>query len=116
MQLDPNAIYTGELKYYISAGYDTGLISILYQNVLSDKNLLTDLKEAADLDCEEPYMKELVSCSVNQDGESTININNMLEALSESANNINRSIVITYTVISTSEASCDQMLEVIRRE
>lgn len=114
MQLDPNAIYTGELKYYISAGYDTGLISILYQNVLSDKNLLADLKEAADLDCEEPYMKELVSCSINQDGESTININNMLEALSESANNVNRSAVITYTVISTSETSCDQMLEVIR--
>lgn len=114
MKLDPNAVYTGELKYYISAGYDTGLISILYQNILSDINLLADLKEVADLDCDEPYMKELISCSVNQDDESTININNMLEALSEDDNNINRSAVITYTVISTSEDSCDQMLEVIR--
>ena len=114
MQLDPNAVYTGELKYYISAGYDTGLISILYQNILSDKNLLEELKEVSQLDCDEPYMKELINCSINQDGESTININNMLDALIDSSNNVNRSSVITYTVISTSEESCDQMLQVIR--
>ncbi len=51
MQLDPNAVYTGELKYYMTAGDDTGLISILYQNILGNRDLLTELQEVSQLDC-----------------------------------------------------------------
>ena len=67
MQLDPNAVYTGELKYYLSAGYDTGLVSVLYQSILSDKDLLTELQEASGLDCEVPYIKELIESGVSKE-------------------------------------------------
>ena len=35
MQMNPSAVYSGELEYYISAGYDTGMIALLYQNILN---------------------------------------------------------------------------------
>ena len=58
MQLDPNAVYAGELKYYISAGNNTGLLSVLYQNILNDEEALEELKEASGFKCDTQYIKE----------------------------------------------------------
>lgn len=116
MQLNPNAVYNGELKYYVSAGYDTGLISILYQNILSDQNLLAELQEASQLDCEPSYIKELIGCSVSNENDASVNINNMMDAAEESAAFVTKNAAITYSVVSTSEESCEQMLKIIREK
>lgn len=116
MQLDPNVIYTGELKYYLSAGYDTGLVSVLYQSILSDKDLLTELKTASGLDCDVPYMKELINSDISNDNNSSVNINNLLADITDSVASVTRNAFVTYRVVSTSEESCRQMLEVIREK
>ena len=116
MQLDPNAVYTGELKYYMTAGDDTGLISILYQNILGNKDLLTELQEVSQLDCSPSYIQELIGCSVNTEKDSQININNVVSNTSESAVPVEKNSVITYTVVSINEASCEQMLQIIREK
>lgn len=116
MQLDPNAVYTGELKYYMTAGDDTGLISILYQNILGNRDLLTELQEVSQLDCSPSYIQELISCSVNTEKDSQININNVVSNTSESAVPVEKNSVITYTVVSINEASCEQMLQIIREK
>ena len=111
MQLDPNAVYVGELKYYISAGYNTGLVSVLYQNILSDKGLLQELQEASDLDCDASYIKELISCAVNKENDSSISINNV-----EEDRDVVKNSFVVYTVVSTSEESCEKMLQVIKEK
>lgn len=111
MKLDPNAVYTGELRYYMTAGEDTALISILYQSILGDKDLLTELQEASGLDCNPSYIQELIGCSVNTEKDSMINIMNNS---SESAALVEKNSVVTYTVVSINEASCRQMLEILR--
>lgn len=116
MQLDPNAVYTGELKYYMTAGDDTGLISILYQNILGNRDLLTELQEVSQLDCSPSYIQELIGCSVNTEKDSQININNVVSNTSESAVPVEKNSVITYTVVSINEASCEQMLQIIREK
>lgn len=116
MQLNPNAVYSGELKYYVSAGYDTGLISILYQNILSDSNVLAELQEASQLDCEPSYIKELIGCSISSESDASVNINNMMSSSEESAAFVTKNAAVTYSVVSTSEESCEQMLEIIRKK
>lgn len=116
MQLNPNAVYSGELKYYISAGYDTGLISILFQNILSDQNLLAELQEASQLDCEPSYIKELIGCSISSESDASVNINNVMGGSDESAAFVTKNATITYSVVSTSEESCEQMLKIIREK
>lgn len=116
MQLDPNAVYVGELKYYILAGYDTGLVSVLYQNILDDKNLLQELQVASGLECDASYIKELISCSVNKENDSSININNMMEVTMEDSSDVVKNSFVVYTVVSTSEESCEKMLEVLKEK
>lgn len=116
MQLDPNAVYTGELKYYMTAGDDTGLITILYQNILGDRDLLTELQEVSQLDCSPSYIQELIGCSINTEKDSQININNVMTNSSESAVPVEKNSVITYTVVSINETSCEQMLQIIRKK
>ena len=116
MQLDPNAVYAGELKYYLSAGYDTGLISALYQNILSDKNLLSELQEASGLNCEVPYMKELINSDVARENDSAVNINNLLEDITDSVSSVTKNAFVTYRVVSTSENSCERMIQVLREK
>ena len=114
MQLDPNAVYTGELKYYLSAGYDTGLVSVLYQSILSDKDLLTELQEASGLDCDVPYIKELVDSGVSKENDANININNLVSDITDSVASVTKNAFVSYKVVSTSEESCEKMLQVIR--
>ena len=116
MQLDPNAVYTGELKYYLTAGYDTGLVSVLYQSILSDKDLLTELQEASGLDCDVPYIKELIDSGVSKENDADININNLMSNLTDSVASVTKNAFVSYKVVSTSEQSCEKMIQVIREK
>ena len=107
MQMNPSAVYSGELEYYISAGYDTGMIALLYQNILNSNGILEELKEAADLDYQEQYIRELIGCSVSRENDSTINVNNG-ESL------VYKNATVTFTINAASEADCKQMLQLIR--
>ena len=114
MQLDPNAVYTGELKYYISAGNNTGLLSVLYQNVISDDNILEELKNASGLDCDTQYIKELIDSVIADENGTSININSR-DGM-DSVNAVVKNSFVTYKVVSTSQDSCEQMLQVIREK
>ena len=116
MKLDPNAVYTGDLKYYLTAGYDTGLVGVLYQSILSDKNLLTELQAASGLDCDVPYIKELIDSGVSTENDSNININNLVSDLTDSMASVTKNAIISYKVVSTSEESCEKMIQVIREK
>ena len=107
MMINPSAVYSGELEYYVSAEYDTGMVALLYQNILSESGILEELKDAADLPYKEQYIRELISCSVSRENDSSVNINSDVQ-------NIYRTAVITFAVNAPSEAECEQMLQVIR--
>ena len=107
MTMNPSAVYSGELEYYVSAEYDTGMIALLYQNILNDSGILEVLKETADLPYKEQYIRELVSCSVSRENDSSVNINSDVQ-------NVYRTAIITFTVSAPSEEECEQMLQVIR--
>lgn len=107
MTMNPSAVYSGELEYYVSAEYDTGMIALLYQNILNDSGILEELKETADLPYKEQYIRELVSCSVSRENDSSVNINSDVQ-------NVYRTAIITFTVSAPSEEECEQMLQVIR--
>ena len=114
MQLDPNAVYTGELKYYISAGNNTGLLSVLYQNVLNDDAVLEELKTASGFQCDTQYIKELIDSWTAEENAASVNINNGNET--DSVNAVVKNSFVTYKVISTSQKSCEKMLQVIREK
>ncbi len=107
MMMNPSAVYSGGLEYYVSAEYDTGMVALLYQNILSESGILEELKDAADLPYKEQYIRELVSCSVSRENDSSVNINSDVQ-------NVYRTAVITFTVNAPSEVECEQMLQVIR--
>lgn len=112
MQLDPNAVYAGELKYYISAGNNTGLLSVLYQNILNDEEALEELKEASGFKCDTQYIKELLSSWTADENEASINITSSQDT--DSVTTVAKHSFVTYRVISTSQKSCEKMLKVIR--
>ena len=114
MQLDPNAVYAGELKYYISAGNNTGLLSVLYQNILNDEEALEELKEASGFKCDTQYIKELLSSWTADENEASINITSSQDTDSVTA--VAKHSFVTYKVISTSQKSCEKMLQVIRTQ
>lgn len=114
MQLDPNEVYSGELKYYISAGNNTGLFSVLYQNALNDEAVLEELRDASGLKCDTQYIKELFNSWTADENAASINITNSQDTNSISA--VAKHSFVTYQVISTSQKSCEQMLQVIREK
>ena len=116
MQLDPNAVYAGELKYYLTAGYDTGLVSVLYQSILSDTDLLKELQVASGLDCDVPYIKELIDSGVSKENDSDININNLVSDITDSVASVTKNAFISYNVVSTSRESCEKMIQVLREK
>lgn len=107
MQMNPSAVYSGELEYYISAGYDTGVAALLYQNILNDSGILEELKDAADLDYQAQYIRELIGCTVSRENDSTINVNNG-ESL------VYKNATVTFAVNAASEEDCEQMLQLLR--
>ena len=66
MQMNPNQVYEGTLTYYLAAGEQTELLSQLYMNLIDDQTVLAEVKAAAGLDCDDQYIRELLSSSVAQ--------------------------------------------------
>ncbi|MBR5509883.1 MAG: hypothetical protein IKV59_07505 [Lachnospiraceae bacterium] len=108
MQMDPGAVYTGELEYYISAGENTRLLGERFYNILTEERLLTELKEAIGVDCEEQYLNEIISGSIGLDGTSNITVDNQNADLV-------RNSVIAYRVSYMDQQSCQAMLDVIAK-
>lgn len=114
MKLDPNEVYVGELKYYISAGDDTEYVSLLYQDMIDSEDILSELKSAGDLDCDESYVKEIVSCSVNRGSDSYVN--GLLEEVLGNSGYIAKAAVIDYKIVFMDRDSCEAMLQVLSDE
>lgn len=114
MKLNPNETYKGVLEYYLAAGDNTEIISLLYQNVIKEQEFIQNIREQASLDCEEQYVKELVSCTLNGNENTFININNITGELLNSANSISQSEVLTYGFVYGDEETCEKVLALIR--
>ena len=52
MQMNPNQVYEGTLTYYLAAGKQTERLAQLFTDIVNDPAVLTELKDAAGLDCE----------------------------------------------------------------
>lgn len=48
---------------------------MLYQNVISDEDILEELKDASGLDCDTQYIKELIDSVIADESGTSININ-----------------------------------------
>lgn len=107
MQMDPGAVYTGALEYYVSAGENTRLLGERLLNILNGSEFLTELKEAAGLDCEEQYLHEIVSASADYDQTTMIYMDQLDADASTKA-------VITYRIYYMDPVSCEKMLDVIQ--
>lgn len=111
MQMDPSRVYCGKVKYYISAGTDTTLVSYVFESLMEENDFLQKMKTASGLKCEEQYIRELIDWSVSRDNDATINIQNYG---SDEAYFTAKNVIITYTVNSGDERSCSAMLQVIQ--
>lgn len=111
MQMDPSRVYCGKVKYYISAGTDTTLVSSVFESLMEESDFLQRMKAASGLECEEQYIRELIDWSVSRDSDASINIQNYS---SDEAYFTAKNVTITYTVNSGDERSCSAMLQVIR--
>ncbi len=107
MKLDPNGYYSAVLKYYVSADKNTGVISELYKNIVSDEEVLNSLKEASGFDCDTTYISEIIDSYVSWDND-LFNINNEGES-----DNVQKHAFVEYGVVSNSQESCEKMLEVL---
>lgn len=110
MQMDPENVYTGKLKYYVAAGSNTRLIAEEFNSLLNDGSLADELNEAAGAGSEAKYIRELINCDVNADNDSAVNITATVDGAAPSTKNV----VVTYTVNYSKKSGCQNMLDVIR--
>lgn len=114
MQLNPDNIYEGTLSYYLSAGNDTEYIKFLYQRIINSPDLFQKMKEVAGLQCEDKYIKELISCSVNSgDGFS---MSGEVDDFLENINYVTKNVTLSYKIVFDDSSVCSRMLEVLREE
>lgn len=114
MQLDPNKTYSGSLRYYISAGDNTELISLLYQNMIGSQDFIHELRERTSVQCEEQYVRELIGCSVSNNRDMLVNINNVSGGGTDSTELAPQSAVVAFTAVYSDSETCAAMLDVIR--
>lgn len=110
MQLNPTEMYTGTLKYYISAGNNTDLISACYQNLLLDSGIFSEICERTGLECGEEYVREMVWSSLSGKNVAVINYNE----LTDEDGGAFQSEVVTYSVIYNNPETCEKILEVLQ--
>lgn len=108
MKLDPNEVYTGTLRYYVSAGDNTELLSLLYQNMISKREFIHKIKESASIDCEEQYVRELINCSLSGSDAPIISI--------DGTETVPQSVLISYSVVYSNTEVCEKVLQIIREE
>lgn len=112
MQMNPNQVYEGTLTYYLAAGEQTELLSQLYMNLIDDQTVLAEVKAAAGLDCDDQYIRELLSSSVAQkdtgdDTDLSGNVvNNLQVVVPDSA--LSKTI-ITYQIAYLDKETCEKM-------
>lgn len=104
MQMDPNAVYTGEVKYYLAAGTDTRFLGEKFQMALNETGLMSELRRTVGGGKKIQYFREILNSTVSLDN-STVLLN-MEEESNENA-------VITYTVYFGNRNTCEVMLEII---
>lgn len=114
MQMNPDNIYEGKLRYYLSAGTNTEYINLLYQNIISSEEVLKALKDAAGLQCDDKYIKEILSCTVTRGGDSYVS--GTLESFLEEGNFITQNVVLDYRITYDNEDACTRMLSVLSDE
>ncbi len=116
MNLNANSFYTGELKYFISAGNKTDLLCSLYENIINRDETLKSIRKEAGLTCGEQYIKELLGYGIDSEmltmNNGTILSNaNQIEMVNTDEEN---GIVIQYTVIAADKSSCEAMINTLQ--
>ena len=122
MQMDPNQVYEGTLTYYLAAGEQTERLAQLFTDIVNDPTVLTELKEAAGLACEDQYVKELVSSTMSQknvdesnvSGNLTNNVVNQMQAIVPT-DDISNTVII-YQVAYLNQETCEKMVMVLQNE
>ena len=109
MKMDAEHVYTGKLKYYIAAGSNTRLIAEKFNTLLSDGGLAEELKDAAGIQSEAQYIRELIGCDTNADNDAAVSIAPVEDGTAPSTKNV----VVTYTVNYLDENGCRSMLKVL---
>lgn len=111
MQMNPNQVYEGTLTYYLAAGEQTELLSQLYMNLIDDQTVLAEVKAAAGLDCDDQYIRELLSSSVekNTDDNNGMagNVVNTLQVVVPD-DTLSKTI-ITYQIDYLDKETCEKM-------
>lgn len=115
MRLDPNQVYSGTLRYYVAAGNNTEMVSQLYQNLLADQSVIKEIGDGAGLDCDERYIKELISVGVVDNGKLTVNYHGAAED-GEGTYEALQSKTISYGVVYSDQETCEKMLDIIREK
>lgn len=105
MQMDPGEVYVGVLKYYVTAGEQTNPICEHFLGLLGESDMLGELKNAADLDCEEQYLNEIISASTTKNDKTVIAIDD---------GSVFDDAVVVYSVFFKDADSCQRMLDVIQ--
>lgn len=119
MQMNPNQVYEGTLTYYLAAGEQTELLSQLYMNLIDDQTVLAEVKAAAGLDCDDQYIRELLSSSVAQkdtgdDTDLSGNVvNNLQVVVPDSA--LSKTI-ITYQIAYLDKDTCEKMTTALKMQ
>lgn len=116
MNLDANSFYTGEIKYFISAGNKTDLLCSLYENIINKDETLKSIRKEAGLKCKEQYIKELLAYGIDSE---MLTMNNGI--ILSDANQIEmvnadeeNGIVIQYTIIAADKSSCEDMINTLQ--
>lgn len=109
LRLDPNAVYSGKMIYYLSAGYSTELAAMQFDAILDEPDIWGELKKAGELSCEEQYVRELVNIGYTRREEPNVQL-----VSSDDLSSLPRSAVIYVGVTARTQESCEAMLAVLR--
>lgn len=111
MHLDTDQIYEGKITYYLYSGSDTAYFSFLYQNLINKSDVLEQMRKAGGLDCDERYLKELLSSvSVRVDDYYVKENPNLFL---EDEKYIAKNVVLEFKVIYDDQKVCEDMLKVL---
>lgn len=114
MQMNTDNVYEGKLRYYLSAGNDTEYINLLYQNIVNSEEVLSVLGKAAGLQCDDKYIKEILTCIVSR-GEDFY-VSNASESFLEDGNFVAQNVVIDYRITYDNSDDCAKMLDALSDE
>ena len=109
LHMDSNAVYSGEITYYLTAGYSTELAAMQFSAIPDEPDILEKLKAAAGLDCGEQAVRELVGIWYNKRSEPNVQL-----VSSDDLESLPRSAVVSVSAIASTRESCEAMLGVLR--